>query len=148
MIDYSIYTLSYPGPDDVFYVGLTECGLKARLNGHLESSKNGDSLLHNKIKSLGGIPVMTELESIQSESRSYAEASEAQWIRQFVEWGFALCNKVHNPIHTNTKTYNTVRIDMDAIEEVKRAIIGTSHSIGSYFAEAAKESIAAQNQRH
>ena len=76
----TIYTLAYPTPNDIFYIGITtDC--KARAESH-----------KNRFK----VPVIFEpLEVVDVFDLQYTTKSnvEAYWIQQFNSWGFRLKNK-------------------------------------------------------
>ena len=75
-----IYTLAYPSPNDIFYVGITAAP-KERLACHKATHKVD--------------LIFEEIETVDVKDNSFATISvmERYWVNQLNAWGFSLKNK-------------------------------------------------------
>lgn len=90
----TIYTLSDPRTDLVFYVGASK-NLKTRKHGKYSAPT------YKELRSLGLKPVMEPVDECEPEDRALMES---YWVRQFIAWGFPIENKGYNSKHfLNTK---------------------------------------------
>ncbi len=94
---YSIYTLSNPITNAVFYVGKT-VNIKTRFKSHL-NIKDADNSMKNQIIEFilhnSAMPIIEEIDYVDCvyrEDEDRVNELEVYWIWQFKEWGFDLCN--------------------------------------------------------
>lgn len=94
---YSIYTLTNPITNEIFYVGKT-IDLRVRFKAHL-SLRTADSDFKNQIVefilSSGKMPIIEELDYIEFTDKidnQEVNRLEIYWINQMKQWGFNLCN--------------------------------------------------------
>lgn len=85
----TIYTLTSPENNQVFYVGQTRLPIHQRLIDH-KTSNSPVSAYFKKLRAKNLEPVAEEIDTC---SVSNAFALEAYWIQQFAAWGFDLLNK-------------------------------------------------------
>jgi len=90
----TVYTLSNPITEEIFYVGQTYKSLVSRLDGHVGDSKRYNTNVCKKIRELRSKkikPIIKELE--QSNDQSSLDFLEIYYISLFKSWGFILENQ-------------------------------------------------------
>lgn len=91
----TIYTLTNPANNRVFYVGKTSMSLGERLSCHVTCKNTSFHLSHfikGILKQTGRRPIIDELDRVEA---SHGKKYEEYWIQQFKAWGFELENKRH-----------------------------------------------------
>lgn len=91
----TIYTLSHPITNHVFYVGQTRNTLIERLCCHMASNDHKFHLnkhIKEIIRLTGKKPL---IEPVDFGTRENKIKLEEYWIQQFAAWGFDLFNKQH-----------------------------------------------------
>lgn len=111
----SIYTLTDPYTNKVFYVGKTKNPLRYRLRCHYKAKGESKVVKYiAKLKRKGGRPIIEEVENCAKDKQS---ETEGFWINQFKCWGFELCNT-----NFNTAFYfkSSVVVSRNGIKYVKK----------------------------
>lgn len=94
----SIYTLTNPINNNVYYVGITAYPTKRFLN-HLKTADTSKTTGY--LVSLGLQPIMHEIDSCDNDQHKYR--IEEYWIHQFRCWGFILDNKNNVAVKSTVK---------------------------------------------
>jgi Uri superfamily endonuclease len=131
----TIYTLSDPQTNEVFYVGQTRMGLQSRLKYHMRAEVTNKQLKwifeyynENRLQ-----PIIEEIEICNRRERAIREEF---WIHQFAAWGFNLYNIRH---HKNKGYYKAKKdLRMRYLTPAQALVIDTLYKFGDNEALAKK----------
>jgi hypothetical protein len=103
-----IYSLSDPRTDALRYVGKTEVDLNERLRGHLkETADTHKARWIAQLKSVGIVPKIEPLETLENPSTGEWEEAERFWIECLRQYGLPLTNLDAGGFGGNKKSTET-----------------------------------------
>lgn len=122
---YSIYTLSHPATNLVFYVGKS-VNVPSRYKTHLnlnESDKSIKAAIINYMLENGYMPIVEEIDHFECkyrEDEDYVNELEIYWMHQLKSWGMPICN--YRGLYTTQKNVRNFShlLEESAFEYIKR----------------------------
>lgn len=92
----TIYTLSHPVTNEIFYIGQTTMVLARRLDCHWTTNADVGLKMSTYMKTLKDANLRPKIEAIDTGRYHDKKTLEEFWIQTFSGWGFSLVNYRHN----------------------------------------------------
>lgn len=149
---YSIYTLTNPLTNEIFYVGKA-VDLKTRFKGHLNLSAADNKLKNNIIEFIlhnSAMPIIEELdfhECIFREDEDYVHELEMYWIQQLKSWGISLIN--NEGLKSKPKYYRKYShiLEESTFEIIVKTIVRRWDKLNNVYKQIVESTIITEDER-